>query len=211
MEAQICDNAVPTQQVLDALRQHLPYSLPTLRRLQFMKTSVVQTLSSHVLSSFDAEAPGKDFLVASLDLSKCPETEMWLYSSIENPDRPGDEIACETQILQLFERVRELERSYQGRRATPGIVMVATLHKTILEILEKHSMVKAKTEEHFKFIFKMGELPPGKPLPENLSWSTINPSDISLVLSRTEIPYQAFAKSSSQTYVHGLMSFVGQR
>jgi hypothetical protein len=199
MEAQICDNAVPTQQVLDALRQHLPYSLPTLRRLQFMKTSVVQTLSSHVLSSFDAEAPGKDFLVASLDLSKCPETEMWLYSSIENPDRPGDE------------RVRELERSYQGRRATPGIVMVATLHKTILEILEKHSMVKAKTEEHFKFIFKMGELPPGKPLPENLSWSTINPSDISLVLSRTEIPYQAFAKSSSQTYVHGLMSFVGQR
>lgn len=192
MEAKILDNAEPNEQVLSVLTQHLPYSLPTLRRLQFMKIDPRPASNSHVLSTFDIEAPGKDFLVAYLDFSKGPEVEMWMYSSMENPDTPGHEAVCEEQILELFERVREIEETYEAQRETPGIVLVGTLHKRIVEILEKHKMVKAKTEEHFKFIFKTDELPAGKPLPENLSFSTVKPSDMALVLSRTAIPYKAF-------------------
>lgn len=192
MEAQILDNPEPTEQVLSILTQHLPYSLPTLRRLQFMKLDTRSPSNQHVLSTFDRNAPGKDFLVAYLNFDIGPEVEMWMYSSIENPDTPGDDSVCEEQILALFKRASELEKTYQGQRETPGVLLVGSLHKIIVEILEKHSMVKDKTEEHFKFIIKTDELPFAQPLPETLSYSTMRPSDISLVLSRTAIPYKAF-------------------
>lgn len=173
-----------------------------------MKMSRGQTANSHVLSTFGMEPPGKDFLVAYLDFSKGPETEMWLYSSIENTEVPGDEIVCEQQILKLFAKAREIEKSYQGQRETPEIVLVGALHEWILEILEKHSMVKTKTSEHFKFIFKMEDLPVGKPLPYNLSWSSVRPSDMPLVLSRTAIPYKE-SESSHRRYGHGLIIWQG--
>ena len=155
---------------------------------------VSSTQDSHVLSLFDKKAPGRDFFVAFLDLSKGPETEMWLYSSIENQDTPGDEVICEKQIMNLFSHVRGIEKAYQSQRETPGIVLVGALHKTIVEILDKHSMVSTKTEEHFKFIFKVDDLPDARSLPKTLSYSTVRPSDIALVLSRTAIPYKAFVK-----------------
>jgi hypothetical protein len=192
MDAKIIDTTEPSEQVLETLSQHLPYSLPTLRRLQFMQTSRDKTENSHVLSVFDEEGSGQNFLVASVDLSRCPETEIWIYSSIENPHSPGDEAVCEQQILAFFARVREIERTYQGRRETPGIVLVATLHEKILTLLERRSMVKTKTEEHFKFIFKKENLPLARKLPDGLSWSSVKESDIPLVLSRTPIPYKAF-------------------
>ena len=66
-------------------------------------------------------------------------------------------------------------------------------------------MVKAKTREHFKFIFKVDELPKADPLPAGLSWSIIRSSDISLVLSRTPIPYKVF-ENRHTIYAQGLMT-----
>ncbi|KAH8746450.1 hypothetical protein F5882DRAFT_471407 [Hyaloscypha sp. PMI_1271] len=40
------------------------------------------------------EAPGKNFLIAFLDFSRGPDTELWLYSSLENPANPGDDAVC---------------------------------------------------------------------------------------------------------------------
>ena len=197
MKVDIIDNTEASQSVLKVLTQHLPNSLPLLRRLQSMQLSAGRTLDSHVLSTFGREDPGRDFLVAYVDLSKCPETEIWLYSSMENTEAPGNAIACEEQVLTLFARVREIEKTFEGLRQTPGIVLVATLHSRIFEILEKHSLVRSKTEEHLKFIFKMDTLPAGKPLPDELFWSTIKLSEIPLVLSRTTIPYQAYVEPVS--------------
>lgn len=191
MDAAIIDNSDPSELVLEVLTQHLPWSLPLLRRLQFMRGSGAKTSHSRVLSTFDKENPNREFLVASVDLSRGPETELWLYSSVENGGLPGNEAVCEKQVLRLFERVREMEKKFESRRPTPGVVLVATLHAKVLKMLEKHSMVKAKTEEHLKFIFQMGDLPEGKPLLEELAWSSVMPTDIPLVLSRTSIPYQA--------------------
>lgn len=75
---------------------------------------------------------------------------------------------CEEQVLKLFAQVREIEKTFEGQRQTPGIVFVGTVHARILEILEKHLLVKSKTEEHFKFIFKIDNLPAGKPTPRRI-------------------------------------------
>jgi hypothetical protein len=192
METTIKDNAEPPELVLQTLTQHLPYSLPTLRRIQFMETTGgSKTSYSYVLSTFDTEAPGKDFLVAFLDFSRGPDTEMWLYSSLENPVTPGDEAVCEEQVLKLLARVREIEAAYEAQRATPGILLIGSLHKTVFQLLQKHELVKRQTPEHFKFLFRIEHLPLARELPDGLSYSSIRPADIPLVLSRTSIPYQA--------------------
>jgi hypothetical protein len=192
METTIKDNAEPPEQVLRTLTKHLPYSLPTLRRIQLMETTGgSRTPDSHVLSTFDMEAPGKDFLVAFLDFSRGPDTEMWLYSSLENPATPGDEVVCEEQVLKLLARVREIEAAYHAQRATPGILLIGSLHKRVFQLLKKHELVSRQTPEHFKFLFTVGNLPLGRELPDELSYSSVRPSDIPLVLSRTSIPYQA--------------------
>jgi hypothetical protein len=192
METTIKDNAEPTKLVLQVLTQHLPYSLATLRRIQFMATTGgSKTPDSHVLSTFDTESSGKDFLVAYLDFSRGPDTEMWLYSSLENTATPGDEAVCEEQVLKLLAHVSKIEAAYEAQRATPGILMIGSLHKSVFRILQKHELVQRQTPEHFKFLFRVEDLPVGRGLPEELSYSSIRESDIPLVLSRTSIPYQA--------------------
>jgi hypothetical protein len=193
MAVSIIDSRKPPKELLSVLEQHLPYSLPVLRRLQFMNFPGGQTPDSHVLSTFGKELPAQDFAVAYLDFSRGPETEMWLYSSIENPETDGNTI-CEQQILELLKRVRDIEsRISQDRREWPGVVLIGTLHEKILGILEKNSMVKEKTYEHFKFIFKVEDLPTATPLLDNeLSYSAVKLSDIPLVLSRTHIPRKEY-------------------
>jgi hypothetical protein len=192
METVIINNAEPTELVIRLLSQHLPYSLPTLRRLQSMTSMRAQTSNQHVLSTFEKESPKDGFLVAYLDFSRGPETEMWLYSSIENPTVSSNEVVCEEQVLKLLECVREIERKYIAtyERETPGILLIGSLHKRILQLLERHSLVKKKTLQHFKFIFKIKDLPVRRELPEELTWSSVRASDIPLVLSRTAIPYK---------------------
>ncbi|KAE9369635.1 hypothetical protein N431DRAFT_380881 [Stipitochalara longipes BDJ] len=192
MEISIRDNAEPPELVIQTLIQHLPYSLPTLRRIQFMetKTGGCKTPDSHVLSTFDAENPGKDFLIAFLDFSWGPNTEMWLYSSLVNPECPGDEAVCEQQVLKLLIRVGEIEKAYGAQRATPGILLIGSLDKKIFQLLQKHSLVKTQTPEHLKYLFRVKDLPSRRELPHELLWSSIRPSDIPLVLSRTSIPYE---------------------
>jgi hypothetical protein len=191
METSIKDNVGSPELVLKVLKQHLPYSLPTLRRLQFMETpGGCKTSNSHILSTFDTEAPGKDFLIAFLDFSRGPDTELWLYSSLENPATPGDDAVCEEQVLKLLARVRKIEGNYEAQRATPGILLIGSIHTRVFKILQKHSLVKSRTSEHFKFLFRVKDLPLGRALPDGLSWSEVRPSDMPLILSRTPIPYQ---------------------
>jgi len=150
-----------------------------------------KTPHSHVLSTFDTEAPGRDFLVAFLDMSRAADTAMWLYSSLQHPHDPGDEAICESQVLELVSRVQDLEKTYEGQRKTPGVVLIGSVHEKILQLLQKHSLVQAQTPEHYKFLFRVKDLPPGRELPDGLSWSSIRSTDIPLVLSRTSIPYEA--------------------
>jgi hypothetical protein len=210
MEISIKDNIEPTELVIQTLTQHLPYSLPALRRLQFMETTVgYKTSNLHVLSTFDTEAPGKDFFVACLDFSRGPDTEMWLYSSLENPATPGDEAVCEKQVLKLLARVREIEGAFEAQRATPGILLIGSLHKRVSQLLQKHSLVERQTEEHFKFLFRVKDLPLGRQLPDGLLWSPVRTSGIPLVLSRTSIPYQESVRPFNKRPDNRLINYPG--
>lgn len=167
------------------------------------------TPDSHILSTFDTEAPGKDFLVAFLDFSRAADTAMWLYSSLQNPKDPGDESVCESQVLELVARARDIEKASGGDRRSPGVMLIGSVHEKILQILRKHSLVKDQTPEHFKFLFRVKDLPSGRELPEGLSWSSIREADIPLVLSRTSIPYEASVSHLSERRTVGLMTLSG--
>ncbi|KAH8815067.1 hypothetical protein F5884DRAFT_851569 [Xylogone sp. PMI_703] len=178
--------------VLSLLSQQLPFSLPVLRRLEFMAFSGGKTNDSHVLSC-SVKEPGdlhEEFTVAYLDFSRGPETEMWLYSSIERGDMSVARWEQgEALIAALLHSIQEIEKRHGLSRETPGIVLVGSLHERIVNILESQGRVATKTVPHFKFIFKVEELPAMPPLPdEDLVWAQIKKEDIPLVLSRTSIP-----------------------
>jgi hypothetical protein len=193
----ITDHVSDPSTVISLLESHLPYSLPLLRRLQFMSLPGGRSGDSHVLASFgnDASRRKDGFTAAFLDFSRGPETETWIYSSLENPDSADEfESQAEGQIIQLFQRVKSLEKVYcwgagvEVKRETPGVVLVGTVHEKVLSILQEKKLVKNFTNPHFKFVFMQENLPAQRDLPDGMEWGVVRVEDLALVLSRTEIP-----------------------
>lgn len=173
------------EQVLTA---RLPQTLPVLRRLQFMKIKGGRTANSLVLASFKGEVE-RCCVVAYLDFSRGPETEMWLYSSMEDGElTKAEEALCQEQIVALLSYARQIERDFDRPRETPGIVLIGSLHEKALKALQRRGMVEEATSPNIKFVFDTSKLPPAKPIPDHLQWTTIRVKDIPLVLSRTDIP-----------------------
>ncbi|MCJ1338783.1 hypothetical protein MMC09_004072 [Bachmanniomyces sp. S44760] len=75
------------ESILPQLNRLLPYTLPIVRRIQMH----LQTSHSHCLATFPVgESPpsfSDPFAIAYFDRSRAPETECWLFSSIELPSR----------------------------------------------------------------------------------------------------------------------------
>lgn len=146
--------------IVNCLRSHLPFSLPLLRRLQFMSFPGGRTPDSKLLSSC---SPGslktslpRCFIFAYLDFSRGPETEMWLFSSLER----GNEVTftseeaelCQEQIFALFTKLKEIEEAYiksefgiERGRERMGVVNCGSLHECIVEIIEKRGLAVRKT------------------------------------------------------------------
>lgn len=107
----LLDTPLPSPSLLTLLSNHLPYSLPVLRRLQYAanfsdnnySNGLGTTPYSHVLFASrhsledlvqpfesgaepEAEAVGKrrHFAAAFVDLSRFPETQAWVYSTLED-------------------------------------------------------------------------------------------------------------------------------
>ncbi|KAK3356153.1 hypothetical protein B0H65DRAFT_69666 [Neurospora tetraspora] len=112
-ELHLLDTPLPSSSLLALLSQHLPHSLPVLRRLQyaanFPSNGLGTTPYSHVLfaskhsveeclglntatatatqdqhNGFKAEEEHKHFAAAFVDLSRFPETQVWVYSTLED-------------------------------------------------------------------------------------------------------------------------------
>jgi hypothetical protein len=198
MDAQIQEHLESTDSITDTLDGLLPQSLPLLRRLQFMNFSGGRTPSSHVLTSFSGKEPGRSFVMAYLDYSRGPETEMWLFSSLELSDRTQEEERQgEKLLVSLFRYAQKLERSYQNSRETPGILLIGTIHERVLQFLQNQELLFDATVPHYKFIFHADTLPPPLSLPsKDYAWSTISREDIPLVLSRTSIPRKELSSPS---------------
>lgn len=148
--------------LLSRLTSHLPHSLTVQRRIQFaIRKHGGSTPDSHIISVHDDDPDGP-FAAAFLDLSRGPETECWIYSSLQgsvpsntdptssaalSADLPGDVLAvCVRQLLALLRRIRAVEQAYAAAHPvvgeevfdkghSRGYVRIGALHETVRQVL----------------------------------------------------------------------------
>jgi hypothetical protein len=175
--------------LLGVLDKYLPLSIPLVRRLQFMEFSGGKTGNSCILASFESGSPGNSF---AMDYSRGPETEMWLFSSLENTSShltSEDSQLCERQLVALFRKAGEIEDDFGQPRSTPGTVLVGSAHESVLEVLRRNHLVKRETIPYCKFVFHTKFQPADITLPsEDITWGSVRQEDLPLILSRTQIP-----------------------
>jgi hypothetical protein len=179
-----------TKEVLAVLDKYLPLSLPMVRRSQFMNFAGGKTPNSRILASFEGSSPGNCFVVAYLDYSRGPETEMWLFSTIENTRLTSEEGQLgEKQLVALFRMAGEIEDEFDQPRSTPGTVILGSVHENVLEALRRNDLVERATVPYRKFIFHINPHQSDVALPsEVFTWGSVRQEDLALVLSRTQIP-----------------------
>lgn len=199
------------------LRDHLPQSLPLLRRIQFTHYPQGSTEHARYLIATDsdggigsgdgqAQPPSKQhFAAAYLDLSKGPETEMYLYTTLEQaPDLasvPDDEVECVLDLaVSLLQRgklaAQEVMRSGAFKLARGAGFLVGGLHQPTYELLcARRGLTSSYWNPHHAWLFRLDRLPalqPGGggeagPGP-GLRWDVVRREDVPLIASRTYIP-----------------------
>ncbi|KAI0135403.1 hypothetical protein F4814DRAFT_21135 [Daldinia grandis] len=204
----------PPEDLINLLQtHHRPYALPLLRRLRF--TRFPGGITEHARILF-ASAPGLEqphnhshqdtpFAAAYLDLSRGPETELWLYSSLERapaaPAEPPSAAAaeCAYQLLREVKAIREAfyapatEHAAVQRRdglgLRPARVLAGTLSETTRRALLNRGIVFAYVAVFDKWMFRLDGLPEvPSPLGPGMEWRAVGRGDIPLMLSRTKIP-----------------------
>ncbi|KAI1208087.1 uncharacterized protein F4807DRAFT_164832 [Annulohypoxylon truncatum] len=203
---------------------HLPHALPLLRRLRFTRFPGGITEHTRILyaaASDATEEPTEDgdvpFAAAYLDFSRGPETEIWLYASLERrPDAlaraasspsppPSVDIdggaggteeskeeasaACARAVLGEVKRLRE---AYSAARAGDPCVFAGALGETLRLALLNQGIVFDFVSIFDKWIFRLGALPevrdPLVAAEGDMRWEPVRRKDIPLMLSRTKIP-----------------------
>ncbi|KAL2820867.1 hypothetical protein BDW59DRAFT_181332 [Aspergillus cavernicola] len=102
----------PYTSLLSHLTTHLPNSGPLLRRVQYQSTHNSPT--AHILATLPPESesgppdPGSPWLAAYADIHRGPDTQIWLFSSLEaNTTLTGKEREItKSQLLTLFTKIR---------------------------------------------------------------------------------------------------------
>lgn len=210
------------------LRHHLPHSFAVLRRAQFTHFAQGTTPHAHFLFASDPSGPFRDgagddddpaqgpkhFAAAYLDLSRHPETEMYLYSTLQDVPDPGAALpAAEVAhalslVAALFGRVRHVAAQQQQhphpRAGRAGVgVMVGNLHEATYRLLldaGRCGLRSSYWNPHDVWLFRVGDLPGGGgggevaealPADDGLRWSVIRREDVPLIASRTKIPKEA--------------------
>ncbi|KAK2017647.1 hypothetical protein LZ32DRAFT_600431 [Colletotrichum eremochloae] len=212
--AAIC-TTVP-EGLVPLLEMHLPNSLPVLRRLQFTRFKGGMRPTARVIFASDAplspciasEPPSRHFTVAYLDFGSDKETQLFMYSTLEDED--GAAISCEKekerevaelQIMAVLEAVRQVSREQPdgggGGRAYPGACLVGTLATaTRAAMVRRGATVRPRASyEYEKWLFRVEEVPDevgpdSAQLPEGATWGPATERDCEVVIARTDIPRQ---------------------
>ncbi|KAI0104829.1 hypothetical protein GGR51DRAFT_549348 [Nemania sp. FL0031] len=216
----------PPETLIEVLKSQLLYSLPLIRRLRFTRfpggiTENTKILWSSKVSLEDylatTNGDGENsrdevpFAAAYLDFSRGPETELWIYSSMERRlgeargeggnattgDRDKEETACAVALLREVKRQQDLYFVLGSTRAAERefpAILVGNLNEVVRERLTEAGMAIVSTGLYDKWIFKVGELP-DITLPDVSSgdgrrwvWDRVRREDIPLTISRTKIP-----------------------
>ncbi|KAI0600243.1 hypothetical protein F4775DRAFT_76952 [Biscogniauxia sp. FL1348] len=151
---------------------------------------------------------GQAFAAAYVDLSRGPETQVWLYSSLEHSPAspsasPSDAIAisCATELLRAVKRWRDGRGgAARGPDDHHDTVMLGTLSERLRRALDTGLLVFPYAEVYDKWLFRVPDLPDPADgharVADRLaarggggwSWDAVRPRDIPLVLSRTHVP-----------------------
>lgn len=202
----------------DRLRDHLPQSLPLLRRTQF--THYPQGTTEHarylIATDSDGATDGGDrqgqapssqrhFAAAYLDLSKGPETEMYLYTTLEDAKDltavPSDEVESALNLaVALLHRgklaAEEVMRSGAFKLARGAGFLVGGLHQPTYELLcSRRGLTSSYWNPHHAWLFRLERLPAlpggagdGEGPGPGLRWDVVRREDVPLIASRTYIP-----------------------
>lgn len=195
----------PPASLINLLTSHLPHSLPLLRRLQFCNEAHFPggiTENSRVLYAAAAAAttgPHDSFVAAYVDLSRGPETQLWLYGSLEadsGPSSPSDAQVSEAcdQALCVLREVRRV-RDEEGR-ARGSTILIGALSERMRTVLVSRGLVFPYYAAFDQWNFELSELPDvdvkRKMEDRGLRWGKVRKEDIGLVLSRTKIPRKEY-------------------
>lgn len=137
----IHSHSEPLLTVLPVLKHYIPNSLPLLRRLQ----STLQTPHTHVLSTalppLPSDPSSHPFISAFVDRSRAPETEYWIFSSVElyaadSPTYNSLAPTCKVQLLALLTHISTLPRAPTNQPiAAPENILIGALHSNNLSLL----------------------------------------------------------------------------
>lgn len=185
------------KQLLALLTNQLPYSLPLLRRLQFTKFENGLRETARVILAAESQLEDgldfpKRFTAAYIDVGGGPDTQTWIYSTLEHPNDadPKDTAVYEKQLHKIIEESVVTAKAH-GRSLVYGeAVLVGTLHDSVRDLLYKTGRVQAReTGAYDKWLFKYEDLPKDETaLPEGMHWGTATDDDCRVVISRTNIP-----------------------
>ncbi|ETS88046.1 hypothetical protein PFICI_01874 [Pestalotiopsis fici W106-1] len=207
----VTTHARPTPELLSLLSGHLPHSLPLLRRLQFAHNNPAGASEySRILSVGDESA----FAAAYVDVSRGPETEVWLYSSLEhqdgrqmtndsssnNQDHDDDDDIQGRHLVALLQAVRAQRDAYTAAGHGPprkqGPVLFGTLAEPVRHRLLDLGARSTYVTVWDKWHFRLEGLPRGAVARaeehmarDDMSWATVDSrEDTAVVLGRTKIP-----------------------
>ncbi|KPM43312.1 hypothetical protein AK830_g3248 [Neonectria ditissima] len=187
--------------LLQLLTGHLPFSLPLLRRLQYTKYSHGITPTARIIFVSDTgEVSGgfprpERFTACYVDVGSDHNTQMWLYSTLEDQDQVGadDDKFYEQQLRALVDEIIHIAKDYGRELVYSDAVLIGTLHSSVRNILERTGRVTGrKTGLYDKWLFKVEDIPDsGSPLPEGIYWDEATLADCKLAISRSDIPRTA--------------------
>ncbi|KAK7923358.1 hypothetical protein PG985_007429 [Apiospora marii] len=218
----------PPEALLQLLSAHLPRSLSLLRRLQFTKFPGGVTEHARILYASDTALPSAPlnvsgvttsamehhhpFTAAYLDISRGPETQLWMYSTLErcsnNKDSEdgGDEKEEENHrqkalrhtvsILRTVRRLRDEYAAVPSQSSPLGpFVLAGTLSEALrIALRDEVGVASSNVSPYDKWLLDARALPSPvghektSLLDPGMRWGTVGREDIALVLSRSDVP-----------------------
>ncbi|GKT52993.1 GNAT family acetyltransferase [Colletotrichum tofieldiae] len=186
------------------LEAHLPRPLPVLRRLQFTRFKGGMRPTARIIFASDSpltseqtgqSTPQRNFTVAYIDFGSNMETQLFMYSTLENGVAATEEEreTAELQIMAALDAVRQVSREQPDNRAYPGGCLVGTLATVTRETMIKRGVtVRPRAVfEYEKWLFRVEEVPEfNVALPEGATWAPATERDCEVVISRTTVPRQ---------------------
>ncbi|ORY69470.1 uncharacterized protein BCR38DRAFT_405189 [Pseudomassariella vexata] len=158
--SQIYIHPDPRKTILPQLRSRVA-ALPLVRRIQFH----LQTPNAKVLATFPPSSSKlpEDYAIAYIDRSRAPETECWVFSSVESSPQlqPPPETQtispnfnrARAQLLSLLEYIRTLPlpASYPSSQDNT-ILLVGAVNRTSLALLKQESGNQINAQDGKKVI-----------------------------------------------------------